>query len=41
MLRVMIRAGISPEPGDKSVGKMLEKCVSNVEERGLEALPIF
>jgi hypothetical protein len=37
----MIRPGISPEPVGKSVDKMLEKCVPNVEERGPEALPIF
>jgi hypothetical protein len=37
----MIRPRISPEPVDKSVGKILGKCVSNVEERGPEALPIF
>jgi hypothetical protein len=37
----MIRARISPEPVDKSVDKILKKCVPNVEERGLETLPIF
>jgi hypothetical protein len=35
------QAGISPDPVDKSVDKILEKCVSNVEERGLDTLPIF
>jgi hypothetical protein len=41
MLSGEIQARISPEPVGKSVDKMLEKCVSNVEERGLEALPLF
>jgi hypothetical protein len=41
VLSSMIRPRISPEPVDKSVGKILEKCVSNVEERLPEALPIF
>jgi hypothetical protein len=37
----VIRPRISPEPVDKSVGKILEKCVPNVEERGPEILPVF
>jgi hypothetical protein len=41
MLRSRIRSRISPEPVDKPVEKLLEKCVLNVRERSLEALPIF
>ena len=37
----VIRPRISPEPVYKSVDKMLEKCVPNVEERGLVILPVF